>query len=179
MNHEMRLKWFEEHFKHLPGYNYIFAYLIDNGFFVAPASTKYHGSYEGGLFDHSKNVAEMLVDLTEKLHLQWERPESPYIVGFFHDLCKIDNYVVCPFSEGGYTYNDKSLFKGHGDKSLMLLSSLILLTEEEAACIRYHMGAFTKDSEWSDYTSAIHKFPNVFFTHTADMMAAHILEKGE
>jgi len=179
MNHEMRLKWFEEHFKHLPGYDYIFAYLIDNGFFVAPASTKYHGSYEGGLFDHSKNVAEMLVDLTEKLHLQWERPESPYIVGFFHDLCKIDNYTVCPFSEGGYTYNDKSLFKGHGDKSLMLLSSLILLTEEEAACIRYHMGAFTKESEWSDYTSAIHKFPNVLFTHTADMMAAHILEKGE
>jgi len=121
----------------------------------------------------------MLVDLTEKLHLQWERPESPYIVGFFHDLCKIDNYTVCPFSEGGYTYNDKSLFKGHGDKSLMLLSSLILLTEEEAACIRYHMGAFTKESEWSDYTSAIHKFPNVLFTHTADMMAAHILEKGE
>lgn len=189
MNHEMRLKWFEEHFKHLPGYDYIFAYLIDNGFFVAPASTKYHGSYEGGLFDHSKNVAEMLVDLTEKLHLQWERSESPYIVGFFHDLCKIDCYCHPTMAQtiGGeaikdsnrWEYNPNTLFKGHGDKSLMLLSSLILLTEEEAACIRYHMGAFTKESEWSDYTSAIHKFPNVLFTHTADMMAAHILEKGE
>lgn len=27
--------------------------LLDKGFFTAPASTKYHGNYEGGLFDHS------------------------------------------------------------------------------------------------------------------------------
>lgn len=26
------------------------------GFFNAPASTKYHGAYEGGLFEHSLNV---------------------------------------------------------------------------------------------------------------------------
>lgn len=173
-----RLAWFKKHFESLPDYNYIYSWLIDNGFFVAPASTKYHGSYEGGLFDHSKNVAEVLVDLTESMDLKWERPESPYIVGFFHDLCKIDNYVKEPY-DGTYTYNTETLFKGHGDKSLMLLSSLLLLTEEEAVCIRYHMGAFCKESEWSDYTSAVHKFPNVLFTHTADMVAAHIIEKGE
>ena len=51
------------------------------GFFEAPASTKYHGCYEGGLFDHSLEVAKSLVNLTEKLGLTWERPESPYIVG--------------------------------------------------------------------------------------------------
>ena len=27
--------------------------LDDLGFFTAPASTKYHGAFEGGLFDHS------------------------------------------------------------------------------------------------------------------------------
>ena len=178
LTHEQRLKWFKKHFENLPDYNRILAYLIDNGFFIAPASTKYHGNYAGGLFDHSMNVAEVLADLTEKLNLRWERPESPWIIGFFHDRCKIDNYILCPM-EGGYDYNPKSLYKGHGDKSLMLLSSLLLLTEEEAACIRYHMGAFCKESEWSDYTSAVHKFPNVLFTHTADMVAAHIIEKGE
>ena len=31
--------------------------LTESGFFTAPASTKYHGAYEGGLFDHSYNVA--------------------------------------------------------------------------------------------------------------------------
>ena len=31
--------------------------LLEKGFFTAPASTKYHGNYEGGLFDHSYMVA--------------------------------------------------------------------------------------------------------------------------
>lgn len=44
-------------------------YLIDNGFFTAPASTKFHGSYEGGLFDHSFNVVMTLIELTTKLNL--------------------------------------------------------------------------------------------------------------
>lgn len=30
--------------------------LMAMGFFTAPASTKYHGNYEGGLFDHSFTV---------------------------------------------------------------------------------------------------------------------------
>lgn len=177
MLYEDRLAWFKKHFAFLPDYDSVYIWLIENEFFSAPASTKYHGSYEGGLFDHSKNVAEVLVDLTESMDLKWERPESPYIVGFFHDLCKVDSYKQDML--GNYEHNTDMLYKGHGDKSLMLLSSLLLLTEEEAACIRYHMGAFCKESEWSDYTSAVHKFPNVLFTHTADMVAAHIIEKGE
>lgn len=30
--------------------------LKQQGFFNAPASTKYHGSYEGGLFEHSISI---------------------------------------------------------------------------------------------------------------------------
>lgn len=173
--HNARLKWFDEHFGSFTNFDALRSHLIKAGFFEAPASTKYHGNYAGGLCDHSINVAEVLIDLTEKLNLSWQRSESPLIIGFFHDLCKIDNYVLEPDFEK-WEYNTNTLYKGHGDKSLMLLSSLLLLTEEEAACIRYHMGAFTKETEWSDYTSAIHKFPNVLFTHTADMVAAHIME---
>lgn len=47
---------------------------------------------------------------------------------------------------------------------------------EEILCIRYHMGAFVDQKEWNDYTRAIHECPNVLWTHTADMIAAHILE---
>lgn len=67
-------------------------YLTINGFFTAPASTKYHGNYEGGLFDHSLSVAKHLAGLTERLELKWKDCRSPYLVGIFHDLCKIDLY---------------------------------------------------------------------------------------
>lgn len=143
------------------------------GFLLAPASTKYHGHYTGGLFDHSVAVMNALVDLTDRISLKWQRPESPYLVGFFHDLCKADSYYT---EDEGRTFyhDDDTLLRGHGDKSVMLLSTLTQLTGEEVACIRYHMGAFTDKEEWGDYTRAIHQYPNVLWTHTADMIATHI-----
>jgi putative nucleotidyltransferase with HDIG domain len=145
--------------------------LTNRGFFTAPASTKYHGNYEGGLFDHSYEVAKVLIDLTEKLGLCWENPRSPMLIGLFHDLCKVDNYV---FNGEYYEYSTDTLLKGHGDKSVMMLSEYFTLTEEEICCIRYHMGAFTDKSEWGDYTRAVHRYPNVLWTHTADMVASHV-----
>lgn len=165
--------------------------LNGNGFFTAPASTKYHGAYEGGLFDHSLNVTRVLLHLTEDCHLLWSRPESPYIIGMFHDICKQDLYrhpfrdveiyasdgtVIKEIDTDRWEYNPDVLLKGHGDKSVMLLSGYLQLTMEEILCIRYHMGAFTDQKEWNDYTRAIHKSPNVLWTHHADMIAAHILE---
>lgn len=164
-------------------------WLISNGFFTAPTSTKYHGNYEGGLFDHSLSVARHLVGLTESCGLKWQMERSPYIVGMFHDLCKIDQYrsIIKPVehfdNDGvatfyneyvGFEYNLDTLLKGHGDKSVMLLSQFYTLTEEEICCIRYHMGAFTPKEEWNDYTGAIHSYPNVLWTHHADMLASHV-----
>lgn len=65
-------------------------YLVSYGFFTAPASTKYHGAYEGGLYLHSVAVTKFLLRLTEDNKLIWRNERSPYIVGMFHDLCKID-----------------------------------------------------------------------------------------
>lgn len=147
--------------------------LRDMNFFTAPASTKFHGNYEGGLFTHSFVVARTLVELTDCNNLMWERKESPYIIGMFHDLCKTDYYI----SNGtGHAWerNDDCLLKGHGEKSVMLLSQFYTLTEEEIMCIRYHMGAFTPKEEWSDYTRAVHTYPNVLWTHHADMIASHV-----
>ena len=159
-------------------------WLIDNGFFDAPASTKYHGSYPGGLFDHCYMVAETLAQLTDDFHLDWWRKESPYLVGMFHDLCKIDCYqhpVIGHTVDGKpiydlntWEYSKNMGLKGHGDKSIMLLSMYTTLTEEEIMCIRYHMGAFTDKEEWHDYTNAVKNFPNVLWTHHADMLASHV-----
>jgi hypothetical protein len=152
------------------------------GFFTAPASTKYHGAYEGGLFDHSLEVAKQLVELTNRLGLTWETPGSPYIVGMFHDLCKVDNYVeintleeVAPINIK-YKYNPSSIIPGHGEKSVIMLQKHIKLTDEEIACIRWHMGAYETDTKlWEYYGRAIETYPNVLYTHTADMIASKIV----
>ena len=150
-------------------------FLKNLGFFTAPASTKYHGAYEGGLFDHSLAVTKCLVELTEKLDLRWGRPESPYIVGMYHDLCKCDNYVV-DFETGRYIYNPDMYIPGHGDKSVIMLSKYLELTDEEIACIRWHMGAYETDRKmWDYYDRAIAAYPNVLYTHTADMIASKIV----
>lgn len=150
-------------------------YLVNNGFFTAPASTKYHGAHEGGLYQHSASVMKFLVQLTKDNDLHWQDERSPYIVGMFHDLCKIDQYLPFMDCESiSWEYNPNTLLKGHGEKSVMLLSQFYRLTEEEICCIRYHMGAFTPKEEWNDYTGAIHKYPNVLWTHHADMLASHV-----
>lgn len=128
-------------------------------------------------------------EIPEKLE-EWgffDAPASTKYLGMFHDLCKIDQYrhpvtgriidgdKYCPvYDEQSWEYNTETLLKGHGDKSVMRCASLLQLTEEEVMCIRYHMGAFTDKEEWQDYTRAIHRYPNVLWTHQADMIAAHI-----
>ena len=142
------------------------------GFFQAPASTKYHGNYEGGLFNHSVAVTNALLKLTRDLDLTWSRKESPYIVGMYHDLCKCDQYQRK--QEGGWEYNPNMTLNGHGEKSVILTQRLITLTEEEMLCIRWHMGAYDKEENWGYYNRAVNQYPNVLYTHTADMIAAHI-----
>ena len=68
-------------------------FLSKHNAFESPASTKYHGAWPGGWFEHSMTVMKQLVILTDRNGLDWQRKESPYIVGFFHDVCKLDQYV--------------------------------------------------------------------------------------
>lgn len=142
------------------------------GFFEAPASTKYHGAYEGGLFDHSYEVAKTLMELTDSLKLQWLNSTSPFVVGMFHDLCKCGCYERD--LDGKWMHVEQTL-PGHGDKSVMKAITLVPLNDEEIHCIRWHMGAYEKDpAMWNIYGRAIEKYPNVLWTHTADMVASRI-----
>lgn len=150
------------------------------GFFTAPASTKYHGNYPGGLFDHSLAVFKQLKLMTQNLQIKWSRPESPFIIGMYHDLCKADQYIEkkpgldFEYEDAPvYEYNPNLLLTGHGTKSVMMLSQFMSLTEEEILCIRYHMGAYEKD-DWQGFDLAIRKYPSVLWTHTADMFASKV-----
>ena len=149
------------------------AKLLDEmGFFDAPASHKYHGVFPGGLFEHSEDVTRNLVYLTQQLGLEWQKPRSPYLVGMMHDLCKCDLYILQP--DGSYTYHENRPLTGHGDKSVILAQQIADLTEEEVLCIRWHMGAYDDAKNWSAIGAAIEKYPNVLYTHTADMIASRI-----
>lgn len=183
-----REEYFRENFYDILG-SEVVEKLIRNGFCSAPASANHHGNHEGGLFDHSIAVARALQRYTRKLNLHWKNERSPLLVGILHDLCKIDSYkkvVTKPASfdfevfsedpeEYHYEYNNEAIIQGHGDKSVIYALQLgIELTEEEIACISYHMGAYETD-RWSAYDKSIKKYPNVLFTHTADMEASKIV----
>lgn len=167
---------------------------LDNlNFFTAPARINHHGNYEGGLFDHSLNVANTLLDFTKKFTLEWSFDVSPIVIGMFHDLCKCDNYVIVPdnvdtwiplgeetksrINSYKWDYNPQMDMPGHGDKSIIIGDFLgIKFTSEEIACIRWHMGAFDDKENWQYYTRAVQKNPNVLWTHTADMYVSQVLE---
>jgi hypothetical protein len=157
-------------------------WLIKNDLFIKPAAIKYHGNRSGGLFAHSLAVTNCLLTMTKNLSLEWQLPRSPYIVGMFHDLCKTDDYKEDTEAEINkkdplektWVYNKDKILSGHGDKSVMLLSQFYNLTEEELMCIRFHMGAYETEG-WDAYDKAIRKYPNVLWTHTADMQASKIL----
>ena len=69
--------------------------------------------------------------------------------------------------------NTDCILKGHGNKSVMMLSQFINLTEEEIFCIRFHMGAYETD-EWDAFDKAIRKYESVLWTHNADMYASKV-----
>lgn len=164
----------------------------ETDFFTAPASTRYHGSYEGGLVEHSLNVYDRLVwEMENTVGAGWEElysPESIAIIALFHDLCKIDRYVItekwCKDENGdweayeAYEYNKEKAEMGHGAQSVFYLQKFIQLTELEAQAIFWHMGAY----DLSPYASlaacseTFKWYPLAFLTHRADMAATYVTE---
>ena len=162
-------------------------------FFTAPASTRFHGNYEGGLLEHSLNVYECLCDIMKRPRLKEVygieySEESIAIAALLHDLCKINFYNVAfrnvkndmgkwesvPF----YTIDD-SLPYGHGEKSVYIISGYMRLTRDEAFAIRYHMGFSADKENHGNVGKAMEMFPLAFFLNCADSEAAYYVEGSE
>lgn len=168
------------------GFKGIVEELSKTDYFYGPSSTKWHAAYPGGGFDHAFNVTECLVKMTQKLGLSWQRPISPFLVGLLHDYTKVGAYVmkqemnpVTHEIETWYEWNPEArkLSDIHGEDSLLKVREIVQLTAEEEACIRWHMGAYEGKESWPGYDAAIRKFPNVLWTHTADMYASKVMEE--
>ena len=80
------------------GVEKIITFLEDSGFFGAPASSRFHLNYEGGLVEHSLNVCDVAMDIREVMvrknaNLEERLPvDSVVIASLLHDTCKADIY---------------------------------------------------------------------------------------
>ena len=167
-------------------------YLVNKSdFFTAPASARFHGSYAGGLCQHSVNVFRCLEDylsrprVREVYRLDSYPMESVAIVALLHDLCKIGCYKAGTRNVKNeatgqwekvptFFYEDKLPY-GHGEKSVYIISGFLRLTREEAMAIRWHMG-FSGTEDNRLVGQAFQQFPLAFALATADMEASYFLE---
>lgn len=159
-------------------------------FFTAPASTRFHGAYEGGLLEHSLNVYDCLKDYLERdrvknLYNCSYSEETIAIVSLLHDICKINCYKPgtrnVKDAKGVWqqvpTYEfEDDLPYGHGEKSVYIISGFMRLSREEAFAIRYHMG-FSGVEDKRAIGDSFEKYPLSFALSTADMEAAYFIEK--
>lgn len=175
-----------------PGADSLLAYLESSDFFTAPASTRFHGNYEGGLCEHSVNVWEELVRLLKAYPEIKVSGESAAIVSLLHDLCKIDCYKPELKSRKtgrtkrdgkpewedyiGYGFEEGFCYGGHGSKSVYLVQRHISLNPEEAVAINCHMGPW--DRSPGDYSlgNAYENYPLAWLLHVADESATYIRE---
>ncbi len=153
-------------------------FLEKTDFFEAPASTRFHGCFKGGLLEHSLKVYEILKTKTED-------SASVKIIALLHDICKANFYKVDyrnAKNEQGvwekvpyYTVDDTIPY-GHGEKSVMMISEFIKLTPEERYAIRWHMG-FTEPKElYSTIGVAYKKYPVALLVHEADLEATYFYD---
>lgn len=123
--------------------------LVDKGFFESPASTRFHGSYKGGLAKHSLSVYHCLSDFcdgglcSDKVVSPGQKPlpmdgNTIMIAALLHDVCKIGAYIG---DEKPYKWN-KAQPKGHALLSIKRIKAFIKLTPLEELMITYHMGVY-------------------------------------
>ena len=175
-----------------PGIDKVIEWLMSTDFFEAPASTRFHLNYEGGLLRHSLNVYKTML-LMAFAHSKLTNTEMPtdsvVIASLLHDVCKANTYKkgqrwrkdannrweqydVYEFAE------DEPL--GHGEKSVYLLQRCGLqLTECEIYMIRWHMGGFEAQGNQMTLSAAMAKHPEIALIHSADLIASSILENEE
>ena len=164
-------------------------WIATTDFFVAPASTKFHGAKESGLVEHSVKVYEVL---RSKYFEPSDDEESFAICALLHDLCKINFYktsfrnVKNEFSGAWekvpYYSIEDSFPYGHGEKSVFLIERFMRLKPVEAVSIRWHMGGFDDSVKSAGYSSpislAFEKYPLSVKLAISDLESTYLFEKN-
>lgn len=162
-------------------------WLTTSDFFVAPASTKFHGSHAGGLLEHSLNVYDCLVEEFDILDIKDNySAETVALVSLLHDICKVNFYKkgTRNVKENGQWVTkevyeiDEKFPCGHGEKSVIILQNFMNLSAEEIFAIRAHMGGFDTSVKGGDYfiSKIFERSKLSVLLHLADMKATYLLE---
>lgn len=162
---------------------------------TAPASTRFHGSWEGGLMDHS--IATYCAAIKMKNAYTKKYKVLNPIFFLLHDVCKCGCYHLetkdVKNKETGRwetkTVYAKSIATDsaqHGPESVMRIYELLLkyplmgwlkdqFTDEWRLAIAYHMGMYNmSDSDMPEYNAAKGVHPEVLLLHHADMVASQL-----
>lgn len=179
--------------------DYLVEDLEDLGFFLAPASTRFHLNTEGGLVEHSVNVCNIALRLRESMiemddTLREKLPKDGVIIAsLLHDVCKADVYkkVMKKSKNGfgvwtdvpGYEVDYSSFPLGHGEKSvIVVLRSGFDLTDDEIMAIRWHMTAwdlpFQSPEARGNLNEAKDVCPLLSLIQAADNLAANLIERN-
>lgn len=160
----------------------------DTDFFSSPASTKYHGSYEGGLIEHSLEVYAEFFKLASAFNFDLTNSvmrESAAIVTLFHDVCKINSYQKSTRSVKNpdtgiwetvpcYIYSSEAdKFGAHGAASVYYINEHMPLTLCESQAIYHHMGAWDA-SKYDNPGKAYENNKLAWLLHVADEAATYI-----
>ena len=175
------------------GMENLIVWMEENGFFTAPCSTQHHLCKEGGLAEHSMNVAELMGDLyMESLNHAEVSFDSIIICGLLHDIGKcgqfgkpyyVENYLSKRDKEGNpvrseakpYITNAELFNVPHEVRALSIISRYIDLTEEEQFAILYHNGMYGD----LKYSLSGKETPLYMLLHFADMWASRVIETSK
>lgn len=184
---------------HREGINELLEWLEQTDFFIAPASSKYHFNFEGGLCYHSLNVFDNLVHLFTMIkdnnityyNYNDFAMENIAIVALFHDFCKINFYdlkfrnVKNDFGEwervSYYVINSNNdELSGHGIKSARIVSKFMHLTDMEFMAITYHMGFSADEARINPaiISEVFNKNTLATLLNSADMISTFIQERS-
>ena len=152
-------------------------------YLTAPASSRFHLCREGGLLEHSLNVAETMLKLKKVLAPQIS-DESCVVAALFHDLGKVgmpDNplYMKNAGRNGRepsvpYSYNSDLTYMSIPLRSLYYILPIFPLTPEETQAIMYHDGQYVDDNK----SVATKECPLLLLLQYADTWSTFVVEKS-
>lgn len=172
-------------------------------FFTAPASTKYHNNFEGGLCQHSLNVYHSLCNLYEQYKevIPYEIDKNSLLIcGLFHDISKTNFYQKSIgnkkiYNEQGTKHDnmgkfdwvsvetwtvrdpeDRFLAGTHEENSVLLISRFIPLNQEETVAIMNHHMHTGDGIQFMDQTHICNQYPLAVLLHSADFLVTYIQE---
>ena len=152
-------------------------------FFNAPASSKYHEPYPGGLCIHTLKVFNETMDLLNLPKFIHQLTCVAARIALVHDWCKINRYEqfmrnVKNEQTGvwekvpSYRTRENGVCFGHGVSSMFMAQQFCRMKMEEVLAIRWHQGRWNVcELEENEFNHANQNYPLCYLIQFADQLA--------